>query len=152
MIWIIFPAIRPKVFSVSVNWIKSNMKTFSDTLRFHSVWFEMNSDLSELLTAALAETGLLQLFLQLSLQQHHLLLQLRHKVNVNIWTPPSAALLAHRDKLTCWLFSASVLFDWTSSSSSFSWSRTCKQHQSHTEERDEQLIKLHLIWMKWRWT
>lgn len=37
------------------------------------------SDLSELLAAALTERGLLQLFLQLSLQQHQLLLQLRQQ-------------------------------------------------------------------------
>ena len=41
------------------------------------------SDLSELLTAALGDAGLLQLFLQLSLQQHQLLLQLRHNKQTN---------------------------------------------------------------------
>lgn len=45
------------------------------------------SDLSELLAAALSEAGLLQLFLQLSLHQHQLLLQLKHKPNINIQNP-----------------------------------------------------------------
>lgn len=41
------------------------------------------SDLNQLLSAALGEAGLLHLFLQLSLHQHQLLLQLRHNHNIH---------------------------------------------------------------------